>query len=325
VAGRVLDQLGDLTTPGHRNLAAVNDEQRVAFEKVLHRLVVLGVVDDYTVKFSAKSFDVGLTGAPQTGIAAAYSRYIAAFSTARSIRETERANALVGSDHRGFVVKMLELYLAFVYDVIERGRRRALAEMLAATKTRDAGAFRERILRYLEATEYSEQLERILEDPQAGLGLVIPILDDLLTPNEAAEARGQVARYLETYPDHPALLLLRALTEALCRDADPRIVIDNLEAWMGSAVSRYVVAEETMLAASAYAVKRLAPRDAGLAVHAERLAMGRFPKVDQIRALVRLAGVENMRVAPWFLLKRHASQVLHEEENPSSPALEVTK
>jgi ATP-dependent DNA helicase RecQ len=315
VAEQVLEKLGTLETRELVNLAAQDDEMRAAYEKVLHRLVVLGVAQDYMVNYAAKSFDVRIVGASRDDVVTAYSRYVAAFSTSRSVREREKAEELRdeglsdGASFRSFTTRMLALYLSFVYDVIERGRRRALAEMLGATKTKDSTEFRQWVLRYLESTEYSEQLEKVLEDPRAGIALVIPMLDDLLTPNEAAEARGQVARYLETYPDHPALLYLRALTEALCKSSDAGIVWDNLAAWMKSATENYAVADDQMLSVAAYAIRRLVPRSRELAARVEQLALTQYPDVEQVRSLVKQAGVEHLQIAPWLLLMKHADTV----------------
>lgn len=305
-ARTVLRKIGDLETRRWFNLAAVDSDERVAFEKVIHRLVVLGVIEDYTVNYSANSLDVRIAGASQAGVVDAYRRYVASFSTARSIREAEKARAVSAADLTSFVDQMLELYMTFVYDVIEKGRRRALAEMLAAARAANADEFRARVLRYLESTEYSEQLEKVLEDARAGVGMVAPILDDLLTPNEAAEARGQVSRYLETYPDQPALLYMRGLTEALCRDTESQVVRDNMTGWIRSALDNYSVPDAQMLSAGAYAVKRLAARDPELAEFMERLVLNRYSGFDQVRAFIKEAGVENVKIAPWILLTSHS-------------------
>lgn len=48
---------------------------------------------------------------------------------------------------------IINLLLHFIYDVIERGRRRAIYEMLlACTNSTTDDAIRQRILRYLEVT-----------------------------------------------------------------------------------------------------------------------------------------------------------------------------
>lgn len=321
-ARAVLGKMDDIATRRWFNLAAVDSDERVIFEKVVHRLVVLGVVADYTVNYSANSLDVRIAGTSPASVVDAYGRYVASFSAARSIREREKASAIVAPELMPFVDHMLELYMTFVYDVIEKGRRRALAEMLAAARAVDATEFRSRVLRYLESTEYSEQLEKVLEDARAGVGMVVPILEDLLTPNEAAEARGQVSRYLETYPDQPALLFMRALAEALSRDCEPQVVRDNLTAWMTSASDNYSVPDDQMIAAGAYAVRRLATRDADLAVFAEKLVLSRYSDPEQIRELIHAAGIENVRVAPWILLVSHSSGVEAVISAPGSTIVE---
>ncbi|MBN2565773.1 MAG: hypothetical protein JXB46_08685, partial [Candidatus Eisenbacteria bacterium] len=221
----------------------------------------------------------------------------------------EKARSLADREFDVFVEHMVELYLTFVYEVIEKGRRRALAEMIATAKAPDSQEFRQRLLRYLEATEYSDRLEGLLDDSRGGVDQAVPMLVDLLTPNEAAEVRGQVARYLETYPDHPGLLYLRSLTEALSKDTDLETVYDNYEAWLRSATENYTVGEDTLLKAAAYALKRLAPRYPGLAKRVERLTAERFSSTDQLRVLAEKSGLESLQVIPWILLTRHVDRV----------------
>ena len=54
--------------------------------------------------------------------------------------------------------------------------------------------------------------------------------EQITSPNEGAELRGQTARLLESYPDNPALLLIRSFAELLCRDRNGDVVLDNLNA-----------------------------------------------------------------------------------------------
>lgn len=300
----VLQLLGPLSRSQWKCLAAEEGEKQGEFEKVLHRLVVIGVVEDYTVNYSSGSFDLRVSGASRNEVLDAYSRYVTAFSAARAMREREKAEQVRDDSHEAFVRGMLELYLNFVYDVIERGRRRALAEMLAAAKAKNSDEFRSRILRYLEATEYSEQLEAVLEDPLAGMQSLIPMLDDVLTPYEAAEVRGQVARYLETYPDHPALLYLRAMSESMCKDTDWQTVWDNLDAWLISAIANYSVPDSDMIRVAGYAIRRLGSKSPELSARLEEVVIREFSSDLAIRELIEEAGVESLEYAPWILLNR---------------------
>ena len=108
---------------------------------------------------------------------------------------------------------------------------------------------RERILRYLEST-YSEEIEEIInetggfqnlkrliegyEEPETG-----EVIGGIRAPKDAMEIRGQAARYLESTPDHPGLLFLRALSEMYCRNFDLEIISQNILAAIDFSFSRY--------------------------------------------------------------------------------------
>ena len=66
---------------------------------------------------------------------------------------------------------------------------------LTATDKPDDSNIRKRILRYLEQTEHSNMIEALLSAPDSGLSEFTTILEDIWSPNKAAEIRGQVSRY----------------------------------------------------------------------------------------------------------------------------------
>jgi ATP-dependent DNA helicase RecQ len=219
-------------------------DNRSVEEKCLHRLLLLGIINDYTVDYSGNTFTVNKTGASKEDIINNYEKYISGYLGSRSNKEVEKAYTFISLEHYEFVLKMIKLLLKFVYSVIEKGRRRALWEMfLTASEQADDSSIRERIIRYLEATEHSILIEELLEDPDAGIEKVLMILDELWSQNEAAEIRGQASRYLESYPDYPSLLMLRALTEIYTKDKDNEVVAQNFFASISSALTNYDIEE----------------------------------------------------------------------------------
>ena len=115
-----------------------------------------------------------------------------------------------------------------------------------AQDANDDSSIRNRILRYLELTQFSESLEKLLESDNAGINNIIEIFHGIISANDAAELRGQVSRYLESYPDQPALLLLRSLTEIFTRDFRYEVVKENYEAAIGNARGGYGISEEKL-------------------------------------------------------------------------------
>ena len=91
-----------------------------------------------------------------------------------------------------------------------------------------------------------EGLENIVTSARYDNSQVIGIAGGIGSPREAEELRGQVSRYLESYPDHPALLILRTVSESLSKDRDKIIAKQNLLAAASSALTKYSVPEKEL-------------------------------------------------------------------------------
>ncbi len=270
-------------------------------EKALHRLVIVGVVEDYTVDYSARRFAVTLADATHDHVTESYCGYVASYQGGRAEQERRRVVALA-RDWDAFVLGVVELYIRFVYDVIERGRRRAIAEVLAACQVGSGEDLRRRILDYLEQAEFSEAVEVILGDSRGGLSVIPGILADIISPNDAARLRGPVARSLETYPDHPGLLVLRAVSEALSRDTDEQTVRENFEAFLVNAANAYGLSAREIAATTGAVLRIVSRKNVSGAEVIERTFLLRFHDRDALRWLVSGSGLAATRVAPWVLL-----------------------
>jgi len=239
--GRMLDQLGDVETRRQINVTWRDsrwlserdrrDSAQIRAEKVLHRLVVLGVVEDYTVNYAANEFGVRIAGATQEEIAAALGRYMASYQIRLGTHAVDEALALRRVPHREYVMAVAARLIGFVYEHIELARRRALSEMLqAAMSARSGEELRRRILDYLEQSEWDERLEAVRSSGRGGVDVLGPVLDDLVTSKDAAALRAATGRALASYPDVPGLLILRSVSDALSADADQEVVRQNIEA-----------------------------------------------------------------------------------------------
>ena len=180
-----------------------------------------------------------------------------------------------GQSFNNFIESSSEVLLNFIYDTIEKGRRRALREMLslceAAMKGNADKVTRERILRYLETT-YSEEIEKVLNETTS-FDYLKKLIDGhvethtgemiggIRSPRDAAEIRGQVARYLESYPDQPGLLFLRGISELFCRGFDLEIVMQNLRTAIEFAQERYSIPNEILFDIIAWFLVKIYYRD----------------------------------------------------------------
>lgn len=298
----VLNNLGDISKPANKKLILA-DKERNIIEKALHRLLLIGVVNDYTINYANNEFNVKLSGATKEQIIECYGKYVASYLHSRRQNEVDKAEKLINLPLVDFIGGMIDLLLNFIYDVIERGRRRALQEMLLACKnSADGSEFRKRILRYLEATEYSEALERLLNEENAGLIKCKDIFSSIRSPNESAELRGQVSRYLESYPDHPALLMLRALSEIYSSDKNNDVAKQNFVNSISTATTKYGINVDKIIEFIAWAISNVANRDLELARVFIYEALNFYHNRALARKLVEALPTSLGYIPAWFLL-----------------------
>ena len=304
----VLGHLGDLTSRHTEQISVPGLEQQ-QIEKALHRLLTVGVVADYTVDYAKDEFGVVVAGASKEETLQAYGEYVANYLQSRRAVEIDKASQHLALPMADFAFEVAALLLRFIYDVIERGRRRALSEMLLACRaTATDEDVRERMLRYLEASQYSEELEKVIADPDGGTQLAKDIFGNMRSPNDAAELRGQTTRYLESYPDHPALLVLRALSEAYSRDPTWDTAAQDVLAAVSSAHTAYQMRHESGLQFFAWSLSRFSERNAGLAESIINQLLATHSDRSFARALVREMSPMRGGVAAWFLIRDLVSQ-----------------
>ena len=111
------------------------------------------------------------------------------------------------SDYKEAVKICAHKIVDFVYDYIERRRRRAMWEMLQAA--RDAKKFREQLIAYMEESEFTQPVKKIAQrkgrvNPSEWFG----ILDKARGVEGMVKLFGACRRQLEEFPEHPGLLLI---------------------------------------------------------------------------------------------------------------------
>jgi ATP-dependent DNA helicase RecQ len=154
--------------------------------------------------------------------------------------------------------------IAFVYDTVERARRRSLREMwLAARESKTDGELRTRILDYLSEGDVAPVLMRLAEEEQLRLPAWADALEGITSDHDAREWRGSAARLLGSYPDHPGLLLARAMSELVDSAGAAAEGSSALKSFLNSSLSRYGVPEseltESLKWATAFCLRRSRP------------------------------------------------------------------
>lgn len=223
----------------------IDEEQR---ERALHRLVLLGVVTDYTVEHGSKKFGVRLEPTSAAGVVAALVRYVERTQPARAATLSSQL-AEVSSGHITNAVEACARELMrFVYDTIAASRLRSLREMWLAARQGDGDELRRRILDYFDEGSGAPTLESLLDQRPFRFSSWIEALDLVQLPDDATEWRGASARLLVSEPEHPGLLLVRAVAEEFLQDGSSAEFGSNLSLAFESAVTRYDVPIDDVLA-----------------------------------------------------------------------------
>ena len=238
----VLFELGDISAPRRVEVPFSRDAGRVNREKAICRLVKLGVIVDYEVDFGARRFIVIVDSFDLDHSKGRLLGYVNAAQPARS-RVIARQLESIGSGNPLDVAAVLsQALIEFTYDVIERSRRRMIQEsILLARQARNDAEIRNRILDYLQEGLGAANLEELIEAPDINLQAWLELTYRIQTPIDAGEVRGLCIRALESYPDHPGLLLTRAVAESMCSDHDQRVTARGVSSAVRRAVVEYEI------------------------------------------------------------------------------------
>ncbi|MGH3005675.1 MAG: RecQ family ATP-dependent DNA helicase [Gaiellaceae bacterium] len=291
---------------------------RESQERALHRLVVLGVVRDYLVEWGARIFPVELAEIDSAGVVERLIGYVRRNQPGRVEAIRARAVGVTEKPLDEVVLECARSLIEFVYDTVERSRRRSLREMWLAAREANGdgnGVFRQRILDYLSQGAIAPTLERLVDQPSFSYTDWIDELIQIEAVDDAREMRGDSARLLSSYPDHPGLLLARGLSEALDDRGDLREFSSNVEASLRSAVERYGVspAAQTQLGTwlLTFCAKR---RDGALAAAMAVIERAGFATGDvrkwHLEALTTAGGDVGVRVLALATMLEDANRVL---------------
>jgi len=195
-----------------------DDEGSKKTEKALYRLSVLGLVSDYTLDYNAKQFEVEVVNRSDEFLKSALLDYFGRYKPAEYRNDASQRVEL--SNGQTILEKCIRVMLEFVYEEIEKKRRRAIfqmAEVADTSSSLDGEPFRAQLLNYLEKSEFTKQLMDTAKkiEPMEWVSIASKVSD----MDSARHLLGGCRRALESYPDHPGLLLLSAFS---------RIMIPNL-------------------------------------------------------------------------------------------------
>jgi ATP-dependent DNA helicase RecQ len=216
-----------------------NDEQDQR-ERAIYRLSMLGVVGDYTVDWGSRAFTLDVKGTTPDAVRDAFLRYVERTQPGR----VDAMRAIVASQSErkleDVVVATGRSFVEFIYDTIERSRRRSMREMYLAVKESTSDEeLRARVLDFLSEGDVAPAMERLVDRPRYHFAEWAELLDGVRAEQDAGELRGAAGRLLASAPDHPGLLYARAIAEVTVRDGSFREFDSNVRAAFESARDRY--------------------------------------------------------------------------------------
>lgn len=246
---RIVDELGDLTRVASIELPFWDSQPGEGArrfrdqERAIHRLVKAGVVMDYEVRYGRKgSYVLEVSPLDAEACKRRLIGYVAAAQPGRAARYAKELAALDGLPPVELAFRLAAELVKFTYRVVEKSRRRAIQEaMFLARTAKTDDEIRRRLLDYLREGFGADEVDRLLSSQTLKLGDWLDLVDRAMTPQDAHELRGLVIRALESFPDHPGLLLVRGAVEPLCDDSDVTVARNSVAAGIKTGVNVYGV------------------------------------------------------------------------------------
>lgn len=186
-----------------------DDEDRKVKEKSLYRLMLLGVVTDYSVNYNPRKFKVTVINLPLAEIKNNLRLYLSQHIFDKRVEKW--LNNIKKDNLNSTLSETIDILIDFVYKEIVDKRKQALRTMgeICRDFTTDQD-FRDAILTYLQESEFSEQLEEWRDKTidQIGLTRIHEILKQVETVGQAKRLVGTARRILDEEPNNIPLRFL---------------------------------------------------------------------------------------------------------------------
>ncbi|MGB4754867.1 MAG: RecQ family ATP-dependent DNA helicase [Fervidobacterium sp.] len=201
-----------------------NEEEDKIFDKVLQRLTILGIVQDYTIEYIkkekdndsfVKTYEIKVKKLNSLQVRNNLIQYFERYKS-----QDEVNNYIMGLDgaeesshgldeYKRYISQLIE----FIYSEIEKQRRRALATMVeVARNARNNSEIKEYILNYFEESVFTKDLMRLQKE--FNIEKINEIADKIEAEKNIDRLKnlyGNIQRFLESAPDNPAFYLLSTL------------------------------------------------------------------------------------------------------------------
>ena len=209
-------------TPGAINTVGVPfGRYRERQERAIYRLVLLGVIADYTIDWNRRFFEIEVTSPTPQAVLDSLRDYLRQYKFASYVRD--RMEGLSTDEVHLAIDGALDVLVDFVYEEIVAKRKQALRTMGELCRTfKSDSDFRSQILAYLQESEFSASLRewigRSIDD--IGIEQAASIIHKVEDLEQRSRLIGTTRRMLDEAPDNLALRLLSVLARAASESRD---------------------------------------------------------------------------------------------------------
>jgi ATP-dependent DNA helicase RecQ len=219
---------------------AYNKLGKANTERALLRMIKSGLIDDYESHYGSNFFHVFTRVFDFDYSREKIENYIRESQPARLQSIMKDLDDISNQRIEDQPYALCELMINFTYDVIERSRRRMLYEaILMGRKCNEDHEIRQYLLDYLQEGVGADKIAQLAEEETIDFSDWVDVFTKIANPIEAGEMRGITIRLMETYPDHPGMLVNRALSEALYSNTEEVVVRDSILSAFKIGMERY--------------------------------------------------------------------------------------
>ncbi|SHH51841.1 RecQ family ATP-dependent DNA helicase [Thermosipho atlanticus] len=188
------------------------------FEKILYRLNVLGIIDNYTVEYKAneKIYELKISKKTQEDVAFNLNKFLFGVKKIENI------------DKRVRVEEAIKILIDYMYERVEKQRRKTLFNLVQLARNASSNEEVKRyILNYFNESIYTRKIIEIIQkkDERKLLSFIDEINEEA-SRKELEFLSSNIERLFENYPDNSYLYLIKALLGL--KNQKEKIVINNL-------------------------------------------------------------------------------------------------
>lgn len=200
--------------PGGTNSVSIRfggDNERGKNEKAIYRLVLLGAVEEYSVDWQNRVFNVTVRKVSANEVKVNLRKYFRNYKFEQIA--DEYANNIPEDSIENALQHAISKVIDFVYDEIVAKRKQALRSIAEYSRSyTDSDSFKANILSYLQESEFSEELRGWINKPydEIGIDRIKEILEEVEDLEQARRLVGTCRRMLDEDPSNIALRLLSA-------------------------------------------------------------------------------------------------------------------